>query len=859
LRRGRVAAEKAMEHQQRVIFGQVVQIDKQRRHLFGVKLLHGPARNSVVAVEVHPENAVRLGFGFSAGFRGAWAAGQDGERMFRAEGADEISLVPSDREIETISDRYKIPLNTHEYAVCLSALGALNLSEAIRAFHDGGDDALAALDEAVAAEMGDRAETAEKFARLARIRGVKDYSLVKALFKDSGLDGRVDDPLLWRAVDKLRRRAEWRGVSVRDLIEEFPWVLSQCWEDRDKGAEVADRLAEYLGRKRDRRMLCRPVVGRAAAAAIAALMKELDRGHAFAWDRDISRAMARARGAAPADVDEAWKLLHTQGGRLFGGVRLLGKYSAEVAADTGEEDRALVATPRRSGREWANAVYLQGIYWAEHWAAEGLARVVFSEAQPLLPTGFPDIAASEAEVAEGTRLDLEQRAFLETVADPMVKVTLLTGEAGTGKTAALRALINGMRAKGLDPPAVIAPTALAARRAAAGTYAAPDTVHRFTGLVVDDGMDGAMDMPDADHVIIREYGLVVVDESSMLTIPMLRRVLSSAVPDTRFVFAGDPAQLPPIGAGGAFEDVIRLADDGWPSIRRVELVTNHRSDEEIIRIARAVRRCEPVDVRDFGGNVHLRIVDCEDDAVQECLRAVENALGGERFDPERIMVLSPVRHKADACGTALLNEAMHGKFGGDCAQINSVFAIGAPVVAVENDYPPKRRRNDDADDSRPRRHPRRDVVLNGMKGLIAGVSDDEPGDKTVLVAFSGQTQPTPYFLGEMEAWLEPAWAMTVHKAQGGQAQNVVIALLSRQHLLDRRLVYTALTRCARGGTVTIVTTEDFARIYVDRPPDGEARPRLAQVRRALYYRAKDLFLERPEAAKARMRTRRFDD
>lgn len=167
---------------------------------------------------------------------------------------------------------------------------------------------------------------------------------------------------------------------------------------------------------------------------------------------------------------------------------------------------------------------------------------------------------------------------------------------------------------------------------------------------------------------------------------------------------------------------------------------------------------------------------------------------------EDTMILAPYRSKG--YHTEAINKILARKYGGNTVITGTDFLIGDPVIAKRNDYVAGGRPRPS---SIRRLRTARDDVYNGMKGII---KDYDSFNKTVCVEFyTGLKGERIYRVEELNYYLELAYAATVHKAQGGQASNIVLVLNTAMNNLN--LIYTALTRCKEGGQVHIVTKKEF--------------------------------------------------
>jgi exodeoxyribonuclease V alpha subunit len=740
----------------------------------------------------------------------------------------DITVAPDGKVLDSLAEITGIQLREEEYATCLAALNATSLQEASAIL------ANSAQARNLAQTVGE--DTASRFAGLCSWERKWGADMLAGLFEVCGLGEEIDHALIWQVVKVLRHRAARNGMSVAALVQKYPYVLTQVWDDKGFAMQVAKTIAQHTGTY--------AAYEEAAAAAINAMQVLMDKGHCFAWENQLSAAMF-STGATEKDVQKAWRLLYSpEGRRLYGGLHSEKDGTNLPLRRIARETRVYPNKQFKIDKNpMPRAVYAPAVYWSERDAAFLLSRVLSSPSRLALDPKALLTAAQKAALQEGRTLDAEQKDFIAQVAQN--KITVLIGEAGTGKTQAIRWLIRALNETTPDfAPHVLAPTALAAFRVVSNTLgeAAASTIHRYASFFLENA-DYFVQMPTGTEM--KMPGLVIVDECSMLGPVLLAKLLRSTVETTRIVFAGDPSQLQPVGPAGVFDGLVRLAGGNIPGMGLVELKKNYRADagSEVYMAAREVRRGNPIPT----GLKQIRVVYVknDDEAVEQCVKTVAGLVGSRWPDvPGEVLVLTPYRTKKS--GTERLNAVLAEHFAG---KASSLFVPGTPVVARRNDYA-------DSPGTVPRqrweaRHPLRDFdVYNGTLGTVKDVKT-AGGQREICVAyvFNGQEHDAWYYEEELPYYVEPAYAMTVHKAQGGEAKHVALVLTGQ--LAYRSLLYTALSRCKDDppgtGSVTIITLKRFAdapyalpnwqdEVVKEAEGDEEEAP-VPQVLSGFYYRA----------------------
>ena len=409
-------------------------------------------------------------------------------------------------------------------------------------------------------------------------------------------------------------------------------------------------------------------------------------------------------------------------------------------------------------------LFLAGLYHAERGIAERLARLLSH------PLPWPAIDADRAvpwiEARTGLSLAPSQVEALRVALRS--KVLVVTGGPGVGKTTLVNAILRVLRAKGARL-LLCAPTGRAAKRMAEATGLEARTIHR---LLETDPRSGGFKRDEESPL---ECDLLVVDESSMVDVPLMRALLRAMPDEAGLLLVGDVDQLPSVGPGQVLADLI--ASGALPVVRLTE-VFRQAAESRIIANAHHINQGRVPDLDRAGPGADFVFVPASEpeEAVERVL-ALVTARIPRRFglDPVRdVQVLCPMNR--GGVGARALNVALQAALNpaGEprVERFGATFAPGDKVMQVENDA-------------------ERDV-FNGDLGLVERV-DLEEGELTAR--FDGR--PVTYPFAELDA-LRPAYAVTIHKSQGSEYPAVVIPVMTQHYaMLQRNLLYTGVTRAKR--------------------------------------------------------------
>ncbi|HEY0593107.1 MAG TPA: ATP-dependent RecD-like DNA helicase, partial [Thermoanaerobaculia bacterium] len=527
------------------------------------------------------------------------------------------------------------------------------------------------------------------------------------------------------------------GADAIRLIRENPYRLAD--EVRGIGFLSADSLAQRLG-------IPRESMDRVRAGIRYALEQKALEGHC-GYPRDLLlNDAATLLGVPPHLVEQG--------------------FAPEL------ESRQLA----EETIEGKPAIFLGRLWHAEASAAKRLLRL----AEAPLPWAIQtEKAIAWVEPRLGIALSPTQRAAIARALSS--KVSVITGGPGVGKTTIVRAIVEIVEAK-KKAIELAAPTGRAAKRMSEATGRDARTIHRLLEI---DPRRGEF---QRNELAPLECDLVIVDEASMIDVPLLD-ALVRAIPDRAAVlFVGDADQLPSVGPGQALSDLIACGAFPVSELREIHrqaagsmiVVNAHRVNEGEPPLApddvaaHGARRSpsSPADaISDF------YIVDASDGAAarEKIVRLVGERIPS-RFglDPRAdVQVLSPM-HRGGA-GVASLNAALQAALNPRAAvpprfeRAGSILAPGDKVMQTENDY--------DKD------------VFNGDLGVVRSV---DVASGVATIDFDGRL--VEYAGAELDA-VALAWATTIHKSQGSEYPAVVIALLTEQSImLQRNLLYTAITR-----------------------------------------------------------------
>ena len=536
-----------------------------------------------------------------------------------------------------------------------------------------------------------------------------------------------------RAADSWRERRALRELYLLLAPHGAGWLASQLHETHGPGAAGVVRAQPYLlTEEHGVGFVTADAIARANGvgsdsparrrAAVVHLLREAERrGDTFMTESAL-------RGRARELVGELQE-------------QLLGELDGDGTVVRGDGTVALAA-----------------VYAMEERVARRLADLAAAE-----PALDPPSASGDAELSQEQR-DAVAAAFGRAL-------SVVTGGPGTGKTTLVRAIVERAAAAKVDL-ALCAPTGRAARRMEEATGHEAVTIHRLV-----EWLPGEGPLRSAGYPL--ECDLLVVDESSMLSLEVASMLFDAVSAGTHVVLIGDADQLPPVGAGKPFADLI---DSGAVPVARLTHVFRQAARSLIVQAAHAINaggqprtRADEGELRDFFFIEQTGDAAVADQVVELAAERLPAHYGVDAI--REVQVLSPVYR--GAVGVDALNERLRARLNprGD-AMLDGPLRDGDKLVQTRNDYVTG--------------------LMNGQIVVVRG--QDADGEELLVATDAGEELAVP---AERTNSLRPAYAISVHRSQGCEMPVVVVPVHSGHGgMLSRNLLYTAVTR-ARTACVLV--------------------------------------------------------
>ena len=360
-------------------------------------------------------------------------------------------------------------------------------------------------------------------------------------------------------------------------------------------------------------------------------------------------------------------------------------------------------------------------------------------------------------------------------------VMILTGGPGTGKTTVIRALISIFESLGMSV-VLAAPTGRAAKRMSESTSCDAKTVHRM--LEMERTPEGVIKFGRNEKAPIKE-AVVIIDEASMLDLSLTASLVRALKRGARLILIGDADQLPSVGAGNVFSDLITSG-----KIKTVKLTEIFRQSKESLIVTNAHRinsgEAPILSVTDKDFFFVRR--DYEKDIAETIASLVTERLPktyGKSIQ-EKIQVITPSRKGVGGVENlnAVLQERINPpmKFKKERSAHGTVFREGDRVMQIVNNYDIEWEKNGIEGAG----------LFNGDIGIIKSI---DFSNEVINIVFDDKNVEYP--LDNLDE-LELSYAITVHKSQGSEYPVVIIPMYNCAPLLmTRNLLYTGITRAKK--------------------------------------------------------------
>ena len=514
------------------------------------------------------------------------------------------------------------------------------------------------------------------------------------------------------------------GADAVQLISKNPYRLAR--DIRGIGFRTADQIASKLG-------IEKTAIIRVRAGISFALAEAMEDGHCGLPHQDLL-VLTRELLEVPAEL-------------------------VNIALDLELRDGTVIADDLDGRR----CVFLAGLYRAEREIADKLRALTIRK--PPWPAIETDKAIPWVEKRAQLALAASQ---VEAVCVALASnVLVITGGPGVGKTTLVNSILKILFAKSVAV-ALCAPTGRAAKRLSESTGLEAKTIHR---LLETDPRTGAFRRTEE---LLLDCDLLVVDETSMVDVPLMRALLRALPEQAALLLVGDVDQLPSVGPGQVLADII--ASGAVPVVRLTEVFRQAAESRIIVNAHRINQGLLPNLAPVEGGDFYFVEASNPEEPIRKLLTIVRKRIPKRfGFDPVRdIQVLCPMNR--GGLGARSLNIELQNVLNppGErrVERFGWTFCPGDKVMQVENDY--------DKD------------VYNGDLGIVSRI-DAEEGE----LAVDFDSREVTYGFGELDE-LVLAYTTTIHKSQGSEYPAVVIPLTTQHYpMLQRNLIYTGVTRGKR--------------------------------------------------------------
>ena len=545
------------------------------------------------------------------------------------------------------------------------------------------------------------------------------------------------------------------GEQTVELLYDDPYLLMDDGLEAPFGA--VDRFAVELGVAGDDPR-------RVEAGILFELNYNLTAGHSFLPEDKLTLATAQLLSVEPETVRDGI-------GRLLEAERLVRDKLAGITI-----------------------CYLPELHEAEVYCAKRLLEFALDTFP--VPDHMDKLMKNIA-AESGIRYSAQQEQAIRESAQR--GVLLVTGGPGTGKTTILNGILSLLGQLQLRC-VLAAPTGRAAKRLTEVTGEEASTIHRLLEASIDQNTGKMFFVRDEDNPLKADG--VIVDEMSMVDIQLLHALLRAIPRGKRLILVGDPDQLPPVGPGSPFSDMLR--SDMLPTVRLTEIF-RQAQQSLIVMNAHRVNHGEMPELRNVKSDFFFLPCKSEEQVAQTIVGLCSTRLPKNMGIPaDQIQVLTPTR-KGNV-GTWSLNKMLQNSLNPAAPTKKErqfgefSFREGDRVMQIRNNYDIMWKKCDGSAVGT--------GIFNGDVGTIRSI---DPNMETVTVVFDDRQ--ADYDFTQLNE-LEPAYAMTVHKSQGSEYRAVVLAAWNgHPNLMIRSVLYTAITRARE--LLIIVGREETVKVMTE--------------------------------------------
>lgn len=568
---------------------------------------------------------------------------------------------------------------------------------------------------------------------------------------------------------------EYYGQKVYSVLEENPYQIA----DRIPGVgfRTADDVARRMG-------ICVDSDYRIQSGIVYALLQATSEGHIYLPERELVYRTKEILGIELQDISQ--HLLELSMAKKI------------IVKEKNEEKR----------------IYASQYYYMELNTASMLKDLNIDYEVSITAI---EQRIFEIEKQSGMQLDDKQRqAVIEAARHGIL---ILTGGPGTGKTTTINTMIQFFEREGLDIY-LAAPTGRAAKRMTEATGYEAKTIHRMLELSNILGEEDHRMHYGRNEDNPLEADVIIVDEMSMVDLPLMCVLLRAILVGTRVIFVGDQDQLPSVGPGSVLKDLI---DSNCFPVVKLTKIFRQAGESDIVVNAHKINRGETLILdnksRDF---FFLKRQDA-DTIIRVILTLIQSKLPKYvDADPLDIQVLTPTRKGllgVERLNT-ILQQYMNPPHAGKAEKEyrDKIFRVGDKVMQIRNNYQLEWEIST-----------KQGLVIDAGMGVFNGdigkIVDINTYTQTIQVEFEEKKKVNYSY--ELLEELELAYAVTVHKSQGSEYPAVVIPLLQGpRQLYYRNLIYTAVTRAKK--CVTIVGDDEILQEMIRNTKEQERYTSLAE-------------------------------